>query len=144
MAENLEGLRRLSEVMQQAKKPTTYAREFMRAAENGEFTGVVVLADRIAIKPSRKGGKARYIQDFAVIETPDFADWHDKYLASEGAARGLPRYDDLRAGAVDLDAAQQMTLEYLNKRRRRSEQTAASIRRKKENTTAPADGPTEE
>lgn len=130
--ENIEGLKRLSEVMKEAKKPSIYAREFMKAAERKEFRGIIVLAEKIQISKNNKNLKPREIQDFAIINSEEFKKWHRNYIDSELNKKGLPTYKEIIEGDIDIDKYEKITEEFLSKRKRRNEQTVESIKRKKE------------
>ena len=120
--------------MSTARKPSAYVRDFMRAAEEGIFTEVILTAEKIPLKPSKKGGRIRHVQEFIIISTPEFENWNSHYLESENHVRGFPTLEDFVAGKVDLEEAKKRTLDFLQKRRKRSQQTSESIRRKKTQT----------
>lgn len=114
-------LLRLSEQMNAAKNPGRYHRMFERAVRNGELAGVVQVADRIKLPPSKKGGKVREVADYAVLPSTQFAEWHERTLLTCSSTTYAPTFDALKNGAVDWQDAEQQTRKILDRRQQRNQ-----------------------
>lgn len=136
-------LTRVSETIKDSKRPATYYRAFVKAAQSREFQGVIMLADTLKLPPAKKGGKAREVSDYAVLQSPDFEKWHAGEVARE-SVKGVtgiiaPRFADLVAGQVDAQQAAQDTLKALDQRAERNAKNAARVKKVRKGATSTDD-----
>ena len=128
---------RLSDRIKASKQQAAYHRSFLQAATDGQFAGVIELADTIKLPPAKKGGKHREVADYAIMPTPEFETWHEQIIASTNSKnkrRHAPRFADLAAGRVSITEAAQHTADQLAKRRARNAQIAARARERRTTT----------
>lgn len=129
----MENLKRLSEVANNSKKPTSYVRAFRKALLAKKFRAVM-LADKFKLSGIPKTAKPREVEDYAILDTPEFQQWHDSALTTlSTTAKGVPTFADIQAGRISLEEAEKITQDILEKKMQRN--AAQNERAKKRRTT---------
>jgi hypothetical protein len=115
----METLKKLSEYANAAKKPTSYIRAF-RAALFARRFRAIMLADKFKIAGSQKG-KTREVEDYAILDTPEFRAWHDETAVTiSSSVKGMPTFADLKSGKVSIEDAEKITQAFLEKKAKRN------------------------
>lgn len=123
-------LRKLSDTSADAGKNAFKYIRLFRTAVADEQIQAFELAERFKIPASTKGGKAREVQDFGIIDGPDFEAWHTEALTkSQTSTRtNAPTFAEVQGGAVDVAALVAATQAKLKSARERSARSNAKKR----------------
>jgi len=69
-----------------------------------------MLADKFKLAGTAKRSKPTQIEDYAILDTPEFAAWHQATLLTlSGVVKGLPTFADLQSGKVSIEEGEQIT-----------------------------------
>lgn len=116
----MDNLKKLSEYANVSKKPTSYVRAFRVALAARQFRAIM-LADKFKLTGTPKNGKPREVEEYAIIDSPEFKQWHESTLISlSTAAKGVPSFADLKSGRVSIEEGERITQSILEKKMQRN------------------------
>ncbi|GAA4012642.1 hypothetical protein GCM10022631_25450 [Deinococcus rubellus] len=116
----MENLKKLSDYANSNKKPMSYVRAFRKAVQAREFRAIM-LADKFKLAGTTKKVKPREIEEYAILDTPEFTAWHQEISSTLNAAvKGVPTFSDLQSGKVSIEEAERVTQAILEKQAQRN------------------------
>lgn len=128
----MENLKKLSDYANTSKKPTSYVRAFRAALLARQFRAIM-LADKFKLAGTPKNGKLREVEEYAIIDTPEFNAWHAEALTSlSSKVSGVPTFADLKSGRISIEDAEKITQSILEKKYQRNEAQNARAKNRRQ------------